>query len=222
MATVHVYVFDDRDETLQVAIRPEKEKEGEVPMDLGKACSDARAAAGINGGFFDYLGEPLGLVISFGTPTGKINLNSTLTSGLVVREGEGLSLRKAKEYDFATAKPSQLIQTGPFLVENDKGVTDLQPSRFARRSVILTDGGHRWAIAFFPSATLDGLAKALDKPGAFKPFQPRTALNLDGGASSGFWTLRPGGYVFYLKEISKVRDFLLVVPKAVDQPLIKP
>lgn len=218
--TVHAYVFDDREETFQVAVRPEKE-DG-TRMDLGTACKEARASAGINGGFFDYIGEPLGLVIAAGKPTGKINLTSALTSGLVVREGEGLSLRRAKEYDFEANKPSHLIQTGPFLMENGKGATALQATRFARRSVILTDGEHKWAIAYFPSATLAGLAAALEKPGGFPPFQPRTALNLDGGSSSAFWTVRTGGYVFYLKEISKIRDFLLIVPKGVDQPVIKP
>jgi uncharacterized protein YigE (DUF2233 family) len=219
-ATVYAYVFDDREETIQVAVRPAKE--AGTPMDLGVACKEARASAGINGGYFDYLGEPLGLVIASGQKSGKINLTSSLTSGLVVREGEGLSLRRAKEYDFEANKPAQLIQTGPFLVEDGKAIADLQATRFSRRSVVLTDGGHKWAIAYFPSATLGGLATGLESPGAFKPFKPRTALNLDGGESCGFWNLRSGNYVFYLKEISKVHDFLLVVPKAVDQPLIKP
>jgi len=210
-ATVFAYVFDDRQETFRMAVRPEKENV--TPMTLGTACKEAKALAGINGGFSDFQGEPLGLVMASGQKTGKVTLGSALTAGVVVCEGGVLSLRHSKDYEFSGTKATQLLQTGPFLIDGSKSVADLQSSRYARRSVILTDGAHKWAIAYFPSATLAGLSAALETPGAFKPFTPKTALNLDGGESSGFWTLRPGGYELYLKEIAKVRDFLLIVPR---------
>ncbi len=205
--TIHVYVFDAREEAIRI-VQPSGEA-----ADLRSVCARESARAGINGGFFDSTGNPLGIVISSGRLHGQPSHGSSLTCGLLRVAGDKPSLARCEGHDFANETASELLQAGPLLMENGRIVTELQPSRYARRSLILTDGGHLWAIAYVPSATLDGLAKALAAPGGFPPFQPAAVLNLGGATSSGFWIRRQSGLDFYLREVVKVPNFIVIVPR---------
>lgn len=210
-STVHAYVFSSKDEMLQVI----DQGNGKTPLyqNLGAACEHANAFAGINAGPSDGEGQPLGMVIAGGVRTGVASLDRPETAGLVAVVAGKPVLKHAAAAEFSQAGLTDLVQSGPFLVEDGKAAANLQPSRFARRSFIVTDGKDRWALAFVPGATLDGLAKALATPGAFAPFTPQAALNLGGNTASGFWVQRSGGYLFYLKEIVPVRNFLIVTPR---------
>lgn len=206
-STVHAYVFNSKRETFRVV--DQGGLSHQTQPDLGAAALEAGAAAGINGGPFAPGGEPLGLVIADGRASGA----ATINGGVIWEEGGKAALSPAASYDFKNTHPSQLLQTGPFLVLEGVVAEGLDASRYHRRSLILTDGGDLWAIAYVPGATLDGLAKALAKPGAFPAFRAKTVLNLDGGSSSGLWIRRENGQQFYLREISKIRNCLVVVPR---------
>jgi hypothetical protein len=210
-ATMHAYVFNSDHEVFQVI--DQGELAGEPRLTLGDACNAAHATAGINGGPYDPQDQPLGLLIAGGKHSGTPSMTDGVTSGVVWSDGRRIGIARSAAFDFSLPGISQLLQAGPFLVEDSKAVSGLEAARFSRRTLLLTDGGSRWAIAFVPSATLHGLAEALARPGAFPPFQPKTVLNLDGGSSSGFWIDRENGQSFYLREISKVRNFLVVVRK---------
>jgi len=210
-ATVHAYLFNSRHEVFRVV--DQQGIAGQKHADLGAACLAAGALAGVNGGFFDPQGQPLGLMIASGKRSGSPALAGSLTSGVVWSDGKRNGMVRTAAYDLGPSAAPELLQAGPFLIESGKSVAGLEATRFSRRTIILTDGGDLWAIAYVPSATLDALAKALEKPGAFPPFQPKSVLNLDGGGSSGFWVQRESAQSFYLHEISRVRNFLVVVPK---------
>jgi uncharacterized protein YigE (DUF2233 family) len=204
-STAHAYVFNSNDEVFRVV------DQGGKDTDLGTACVSTDALAGVNGGFFSPEGQPLGLMIAAGKRIGTPNLGGSLTSGVVWSDGQQNGLARAKNYDLSKPRATNLLQTGPFLLEKGAVVSGLNETKFARRTFVMTDGGSQWAIAYVPGATLDGLAKALAKPGAFPHFQPETVLNLDGGGSSGFWVRKENDQSFYLHEISRVRNFLVIV-----------
>lgn len=209
-ATVHAYVFNSNDEVFRVIDQGGTTKP-QAHEDLGAACLAAEALAGVNGGFFNPEGQPLGVMIAGGKKSGGQGLKGSLTSGVVWSDGQQNGMARSAAFGFEHARATNLLQGGPFLVDQGAAVSGLEARKFARRTVVLTDGGSQWAIAYVPSATLDGLAKALVKPGAFPHFVLRMVLNLDGGGSSGLWIRRENQQSFYLREISRVRNFLVVV-----------
>lgn len=207
--TAHAYVFNSRDEVFRVI------DQGGIAVqaseDLGTACASIGATAGVNGGFFHPGGEPLGLMIAGGKRVGSPALNGSLTSGVVWSDGQRNGMARSKGFDLEHPRAPNLLQAGPFLLEHGAPVSGLDAKKFARRTIVMTDGGTRWGIAYVPGATLDGLARALAQPGVFPHFPLRTVLNLDGGGSSGLWIRKGNDQLFYLHEISRVRNFLVVV-----------
>ena len=209
-STLHAYVFNSSQETLRVVDQGDLARQA-FP-NLGIAARELGAFAGVNGGFFDSQGNPLGRFIADGKGIGEWSSVENVAGGLVWSDGRQTGGSISAAYDSKVHPAPQLLQAGPVLVDAGVVSSGLDAARFSRRTVVLTDGGKLWALAFVPGATLDGLAKALSKPGAFPPFQPKFVLNLGGGGASGLWIKRPEGHSFYLREISKVRNFLVVVP----------
>lgn len=209
-STVHAYIFNSAKETFQVI--DQGSLENQLYRDLGDAAQAAGANAAVNGGAFDLQGNPVGLFIANGKEAGSASSGSP-TGGLVWSDGNHTGAARSVNFDFKASTATQLLQSDPLLIENGEPVKGLDNARFTRRTVVLTDGGSQWALAYSPGATLEGLAMALAKPGAFLPFRPKFALNLDGGSSSGLWLKRQNGNSFYLHEISKLRNFLVVVPR---------
>lgn len=210
-ATVHAYVFNSRQETIRVI--DQGELSHQAHPDLGAAALELGAKAGVNGGPFDSHGEPLGLFIADGKPVGVAQNSTAAPGGVLWEEGGKMSISPSAGFDFKGTHAGQLLQAGPVLIANGAVQEGLQASKYSRRTLVLTDGADLWALAYVPSATLDGLARALVKPGAFPTFLPKAVLNLDGGASSGLWLRRENGQQFYLREISKIRNCLVIVPK---------
>lgn len=211
MGTVHLFLFDSRKISLKVidqgGITNQKFK------NLGQAMQSFNCIAGCNGGFFTPEGTPLGLAVADGKSSGSKNLGSSLTSGVLVLDGAQIRLERSKTFFQANPKlPRQLLQSGPFLVENGKKVGGLSTKRFSRRTFILTDGGNRWAIGYCPSTSLDKLAAALADSKSFANFNVASALNLDGGSSSGLW-VKTKHRPFYLHEIKPVRNFIGLIAK---------
>lgn len=209
--TVHLYLFDCRRASFKIIDQGGIEKQSY--RNLEKAMQAHHCLAGCNGGFFGKDGNPLGLVIASGKKSGAINLRSSLTSGVL---GQGVGkpfIQRSKSY-FANgeAEHDQVLQTGPLLVENGKVVSGLNSQRFSRRTFVFTDGGNRWGIGYAPAVTLHQLATALADPKTFAGYNIETALNLDGGSSSGLW-ISKANHPFYLREFGAVRNFVGVVKK---------
>jgi len=209
--TLHLFLFDNRSVTLKVI--DQGGLSNQKYANLGQAMKAFKCSAGCNGGGFTPAGEPLGLAIADGKSSGNKNFASNLTSGVLHLDGTRLRLERSQPYFQSNPTlPQQLLQSGPFLVEDGKKVAALSADRFSRRSFILTDGGHRWAIGYCPSTSLDQLATVLADPKSFKNFNVATALNLDGGSSSALW-VKTDNQPFYLHEINPVRNFLGIISK---------
>lgn len=209
--SLHLYRFDSREARLQVITR-----EGGI-RNLAQAMTTQQCLAGCNGGFFDPADKPLGQVIASGKVTGNRNLASSLTSGVIYQDGDTLAIERAKTYYQRQLAPENLLQTGPFLIEKGAIVAGLSDRKFARRTLIATDGKSRWFIAYTPPITLAQLAKSLAEAGEAYGFPVETALNLDGGSSSALWVARGGEKnPFYLREVKPVANYLGICAKKKD------
>ena len=209
--TMHLYLFDSRKEALKII--EQGTLEDQPYRNLAQAMKAHQCTAGCNGGFFGKNGEPLGLVIADGKKYGHKNLASSLTSAVVGQASGAPFIQRSRAYfQNGTPKHQQVLQSGPMLVENGKSVSGLSNKKNARRTIIFTDGKHRWGIAYAPSISLALLAEALADSKTFAEFNIKHAINLDGGSSSGFWVRRDNN-PFYLREFGSVRNFVGVVPK---------
>jgi uncharacterized protein YigE (DUF2233 family) len=106
------------------------------------------------------------------------------------------------------SKPSAARQCGPFLVERGRAVVGLNDTRSARRTFVATLAGDRAALGYCSPVTLAQLGRLLGVP----QIKMQSALNLDGGSSSGFWFAAENG-VFSIREQKTVRDYLGIAAK---------
>ena len=133
-----------------------------------------------------------------------------LLSGIIgVTPKDAIAIIRSSAY--AAQKPAftQALQCGPMLVQNGTPVPGLEPTRLARRTAIATGPNHRCALIRLTSTTLADTAKILSLPGIFGTWSTQTALNLDGGSSTGLWAAE----TVSLPEIKRVRNFLAVFPR---------
>jgi len=180
------------------------------------------AAAVINGGFFTPEGDPLGLVISGGQRRGFWNKISSLCSGVYVSGSEGPRLVRQESW-LPQREASDLLQTGPFLVDKTKVVAGLEDEEERARSFLLWDGGDGWALGYAQSATLAELAIAIKKE-TVSGLRAYRALNLDGGRSTDLWVSSSvvDGPVTKREWYNRpVRNFLVLKEKVEPAPLPK-
>lgn len=183
----------------------------------GSKWADAEAAAkayggvaAINGGFFTPEGKPLGLVVSDGKKSGNINRASSLGSGMFAEENTPVLVRRERASD-----SGEILQSGPFLVENSRAIGGLSTQSSSARSFIAWDGGSGWILARTGSCSLSELGTALvgAELGGVKI---KSALNLDGGRSSDLWIASAvqGGPLRERPLWNKpVRNFLVLIPR---------
>ncbi len=180
--------------------------------DLVTAMKKNGALAGVNGGFFLQNDAPSGLMVASGSETGKFGSGSLL-SGVVLSSGNRnpYLLRRA---EFGPKyKPTDLIQAGPFLVDQGVTVRGLSPENSRRRTFVVHDGGKWFAIGLSDSFTLAELGEVLSTQGASSRKIHR-ALNLDGGTSSGFYLNRgERSEPIHVEPFKKVRNFVGIVPR---------
>jgi hypothetical protein len=210
---VDFVAFDSRSHQLTVA--DQTGGPGSQWADAASAGRSAGALAAINAGFFTPEGKPLGLVISNGQRRGALNRASSLGSGLYVAGGSGAPALLRRELANSRGGATELLQSGPFLVEGGRTLAGLTPEPLRDRSFLAWDGGHQWIIGRTSPCSLAGLGAALanSQPAGF-PI--RHALNLDGGRSSDLWISAaiPGGPA-NIRPIwnNPVRNFLLLQPR---------
>jgi uncharacterized protein YigE (DUF2233 family) len=178
--------FDTRTHTLEVVDQPGI---GSQYQSAAEAMRARGALAGINGGFFTPEGAPLGVVYHQGKKTGSLNTASSLGSGVLYVDRNATQPVLARRETFrkwltdSTFQPMEVLQTGPFLIENGKAIGGLTNKEPRVRSLLLWDGDHHFALAQCEPITLRNLAGALAKQ-PLSGFRVQTALNLDGGRSS--------------------------------------
>ncbi len=201
--------FDDQKAELKVIDNGDGEKS--TYQNLAVAMGENGCVAGCNGGFFLKNYAPSGLMIANNQSIGKWG-TAKLLSGAVLVDGNGkASIIRRSEF---TGNASELLQAGPFLVDNGTPVNGLSRENSRRRTFVLHDGGHQFAIGMSDAFTLNELSEILSLPGAFGDKKIYRALNLDGGTSSGIFYDRGRDYVnVHVEPFKRVRNFLGIAPK---------
>lgn len=182
---------------------------------LGAAMQAHGCLAGCNGGFFLKDHAPSGLMIADGTSQGRFG-EGALLSGVILSSGNRnpYLLRRA-EYDGGKYKATDLIQAGPFLVDQGATVRGLSPENSRRRTFILHDGGKWFALGLSDAFTLAELGVILARPDFSPSRKIHRALNLDGGTSSGLYYERgSAGEPLQIEPYKTVRNFVGIVPRA--------
>lgn len=200
--------FDSRSHRLVVADQPGGP--GSQWPDAQAAAVSRNGLAAVNGGFFTPEGGPLGLVIAGGKRAGSMNRASSLGAGLFVDAGSPALVRRE-----TAGTGGELLQSGPFLVENGRAIAGLSPESSTARTFLGWDGADGWFIARSGPCSLADLAKALGDA-KIGGISCHVVLNLDGGRSSDLWagSSLAGGPVSQRPFWNKpVRNFLVLLPR---------
>jgi uncharacterized protein YigE (DUF2233 family) len=177
---------------------------------LAGVLAAAGCVAGVNGGYFQPDFRPVGLVVADGRKIHGFEKAKLLAGVLAVR-GTSLEITRSSRFKIS-GDVRQAIQCGPMLVENGSSTVGLNAERPARRTVVATDGHGRWALIYITSVTLADTALILMTPGVLRGWIPTTALNLDGGSSSGLWAASTPATVS-LPEFGHVRNYIGIAPR---------
>ena len=177
---------------------------------LASALQEAACVAGVNGSYFQEDFRPVGLMVADGREIHPFEKAKLLAGVLTVR-GARLEIVRSSQFA-ASSDLRQAVQCGPMLVEGGHPTAGLNAVRPARRTVAATDGRGRWALIYLSSVTLADAARILVTPGALGDWKPATALNLDGGSSSGLWAAASPEPVS-LPEFGHVRNYIGIAPR---------
>jgi hypothetical protein len=203
-ARVTALCFNDKNHTLRVVDSPSPGS-----ATLANTLSHAKAIGGVNGGYFHKDYRPVGLVVSDGKTLHGFE-TAKLLSGLIAVMPDGrVAILRSGEYEPSKSPLLQALQCGPMLVEGGCIITGLNDLRIARRTILAKGVRGETALIYMSSVTLADAARILALPSVLDTWKPRTAINLDGGSSSGLWTSKG----FLLPEIARVRNFLGIFPR---------
>jgi len=178
--------FDARSHRLVVVDQPNGP--GSRFATAAQAANSVGGIAAVNAGFFGPAGEPIGLVVSRGHPTGQWNNASAIGSGVWHQTPDGTAriIRRENLGPTAARRMTELLQSGPMLVDGGQAVPGLHGGDPRPRTLIAWDGRHRWWTGCTNPCTMPNLATALASTSG-TGFSVRMALNLDGGRSSELW-----------------------------------
>jgi exopolysaccharide biosynthesis protein len=177
--TVVITRFDLHRIHLKVKYQPAQ------PMTLSNWLAQEHATAAINGGYFDAQHNATALVVSDGQTYGA---SYDGFGGMLSVDIQGaVSLRSLLQqpYNPNNEQLQQAIQSSPLLVLNGKRTQFSANAASQRRSVVALDKQGRLLLIVSPLAafTLDELADLL----VSSDLAIDTALNLDGGSSTGLY-----------------------------------
>lgn len=155
------------------------------PLTISGWMQKEHATAIINGGYFGQQNNAEGLVVSNGQVFGA---SYTGFGGMLSVDSQGnVSLRSLHQqpYDPNTEQLQQATQSSPMLVVDGKRTQFNANAVSQRRSVVAMDTQGRLLLIASPGMafTLDELADLL----VSSDLSIKTALNLDGGASTGLY-----------------------------------
>lgn len=177
--TVTIVRFDLRHITLSVAYQPSQ------PLSMSDWMQQEHATAIINGGYFDQDDNATALVISNGQSFGN---SYDGFGGMISVDAQGhIGLRSLHDqpYDPNNEQLQQAVQSSPMLVVGGKETQFNTNAASSRRSVIAQDKQGRLLLIASPGVAfslgeLEDLLVGSD-------LSIQTALNLDGGASTGLY-----------------------------------
>jgi exopolysaccharide biosynthesis protein len=175
------------------------------------AATADNAAAGVNGGYFQPDGTPVGLLISDDQTIHKFETAKLLSGVFFVRDGKPGIVRSQR---FGKIKNvSQAIQCGPFLLEDGRSLNGLNNERSAPRTFVFMGNDSVWGFGICRSVTLAEMSQILSRRDLLGRTSLISALNLDGGSSTQFWA-RSGDDNMSSSALAVVADYLLLVHRA--------
>ncbi len=159
-----------------------------APQSMTDWQKETGALIVVNGGFFTEANEATGLIIVDGQASGTSYEDF---GGMLAIDSSGPDLRWLPMQPYNPAEPlSAGLQSFPMLVKPNgiRGYPD-EDGQPARRTVIAKDGSGRimFVLAASGTLTLHQMSQFLVET----DLDVRTALNLDGGASSGLLLAEP-------------------------------
>jgi uncharacterized protein YigE (DUF2233 family) len=172
-----------------------------------EAVSKSQALAGVNGGYFQPDLTPVGLLISQGKLIHPLERAKILSGVFFVRKQKPALVRVQHFSD--TSGITDAIQCGPFLVEGGGIVSGLNNRRSAPRTFVFLTRASIWGIGICRTVTLAELSEILTISDLLPTGPIATALNLDGGSSTGFYLAR-GDQPISSPEWTTVGSYLLL------------
>lgn len=177
--TVTIVRFDLHKVKLNVGYQPQQ------PLMMSQWMQQEQATAIINGGYFDQKDNTTALVVSNGKAFGESYAGF---GGMLSVDAQGrVSLRSLRQqpYDANHEQLEQATQSSPMLMLAGKRTQFSADASQTRRSVVAMDKQGRLLFIASPGQvfSLDQLADQL----AASDLSIDTALNLDGGASTGLY-----------------------------------
>ncbi|MGQ9815765.1 MAG: phosphodiester glycosidase family protein, partial [Candidatus Roseilinea sp.] len=174
------------------------------------AGAEAGAAAVVNAGFFNQDNRITGLLISDGQVYGQTYRG--FGGMFFVRDGQGVLHWLAEHPYQSDPRIVQAIQSFPMLVRAGQVIDGIPASaQRSRRSFVGIDWGGRvvFGVTTMPVWSLTALADYLVHR---SDLALDSALNLDGGASSGIWVSGvPDGLL--VNSIDKVPAVIAIIPR---------
>lgn len=151
---------------------------------LTKIVSDNKCKYAINAGFYDKKGEALGLFEIDGKKTSEIHPTITF-NGYVSKKDNSILIT-----DESIISPDWAFQTGPILWQYEQPrIIKMTSDKLARRSVVVRDiSGEVRFLHFYDLVYLADLPNILKTWATDNNFLLSTAINLDGGGASGFFS----------------------------------
>lgn len=176
---VSILRLDPRRVHLSIGYQPH------FPQSLSDWMKQTHALAVINGGYFNEKNQPTGLLIANGQVYGASYQGF---GGMLSVDGRGhISLRSLRNQPYAPSNEQiqQATQSSPMLMENGQRTTFNANAASDRRTVAAIDKQGRLLLIISPNRafSLDEMADLL----ASSDLAIQTALNLDGGASTGMY-----------------------------------
>jgi len=193
---------------------------GANKADIRSAHRKTGAVLTVNGGYFSKTGDPMGLVISDGRLANKWSEEGG--SGAFAIFGSVPRIDWAKNVAEADTPPKQAIQNGPMLIEpgHEFGMMTLRNDH-DYRTVLALDKSSRLLVLLTRKScggqtTLCGItlfeaAVILYHPEDMGGLAANTALNLDGGTSSGM-ELSLGPHRDRIRMGIRAPNFICVMP----------
>jgi exopolysaccharide biosynthesis protein len=153
------------------------------PLAMDEWMQKEQALAVMNGGYFDAQERATALVISNGQTYGSSYDGFGGMLSVDAQGRVGLRSLSTQPYDPGSEQLTQATQSSPMLLENGKRTQFSADNNAARRSIVAMDTQGRLLFIVSPDQqfTLDDMATLLAK----SDLSLTTALNLDGGASTG-------------------------------------
>lgn len=151
---------------------------------LSKIVEDNKCNYAINAGFYDQKGEALGLFKIGNKKISDIHSPVTL-NGYVSKTNKDILITGE-----VVENPDWIFQTGPILWQNEKPkIIKMTTDKLAKRSAVVRDtAGNVRFIHFYDLVYLADLPDILKKWATDNNFLLSSAINLDGGGASGFFS----------------------------------